>query len=389
MECGTPANSGVNAGENGAVMKPRLFLTAIAMAAALVMAPVMPGSAHAADERQLLQTRDIMASTVNSFVRPGYAAFHAAGDRLVAAAQQLCASPGSASLDATRDAFTGAVLSWSAIEIVRFGPVSAENRFERVLFYPDRKGTGLRQVQAMLAGDEALGWTLADLQGKSVAIQGLGGLEFALFGEGAQALTGAGQGKSRCRYVDLAAQNIGSIGAELDAAWADDKGVAAVWMKPGPDNRVLRDPTEALSQLIGTMIHFYEHIRDVRIGNFLGTAKKPGLPRTAIYRRSGLTMPSIAANLSAIKLLFNQSGIERSLTHDAQKLGDMVRFEMDQTIKTANSFDSDVEALLTDTETRERLEYLQVAIRSVIQRLDGEFSAAAGLNAGFSFGDGD
>ncbi|MDP2734515.1 MAG: hypothetical protein Q8O63_15670, partial [Hoeflea sp.] len=63
-------------------------MTAIAMAAALVMAPVMPGSAHAADERQLLQTRDIMASAVNGFVRPGYTAFHAAGDRLVAAAQQ-------------------------------------------------------------------------------------------------------------------------------------------------------------------------------------------------------------------------------------------------------------------------------------------------------------
>lgn len=370
-------------------MKPRFFLTGCAMAAALLVVPMLAGSAHAADDRQMLQTREIMASAVDGFVRPGYAAFHAAGDKLVAAAHRLCAAPGSASLDAARDAFTDTVLSWSAIEIVRFGPVSAENRFERVLFYPDRKGTGLRQVQAVLASGEALGWTLADLQGKSVAIQGLGGLEFALFGQGAQALADTAKGQSRCRYIDLAAQNISSIGAELDAAWADEKGVAAVWMNPGPDNPVLRGPTEALSQLVGTMIHGYEHIRDVRIGNFLGTAKKPGLPGTAIYRRSGLTMLSIAADLSAIKLLFNQSGIERSLAQDAQKLGDMVRFEMDQTINTANSLDADIEALLTNAETRTRLDYLQIAIRSVIQRLDGEFSAAAGLNAGFSFGDGD
>ncbi|AKI02188.1 putative periplasmic lipoprotein [Hoeflea sp. IMCC20628] len=370
-------------------MTPKFFLSRCAMATAICVAPLMVGSAAAQSDLPLSQTREIMAGTVNSFVRPGYAAFHASSDRLVEVAQQLCKSPGSESLDAARNAFADTVLSWSAIEIVRFGPVSADNRFERVLFYPDRKGTGLRQVQAVLAGDEALGWTLEDLQGKSVAIQGLGGLEFALNGDGSAVLTDAQKGQSRCRYIDLAAQNLQNIGAELDAAWADDKGIASIWMNPGPDNPVLRDSHEALSQLLGTMIHGLEHVRDVRIGNFLGTAKKNGLPKTAIYRRAGLTMASIAANLASIERLFNESGIERALTYDATKLASEVRFEIEQTIKTANSFDAGVEALLADDVTRKRLEYLQVAIRSVIQRLDGEVSAAAGLSAGFSFGDGD
>ncbi|MCY0093490.1 imelysin family protein [Hoeflea ulvae] len=370
-------------------MTPRLLSIRCAMLAALCLAPLMAGHARAETDAQLQQARTIMFSTVTSFVRPGYAAFHASGDRLVEAASELCRSPGPEALEAARAAFADTVLAWSAIEIVRFGPVSAENRFERVLFYPDRKGTGLRQVRTVLAGDEALGWTLEDLQGKSVAIQGLGGLEFALFGEGATALAEAQKGKSRCRYVELASKNLQDIGAELDAVWNDDSGIASIWMNPGPDNPVLRDSREALSQLLGTMIHGLEHIRDVRVGNFLGTAKKNGLPKTAIYRRAGLTMASVAANLDSIERLFNQSGIEHALTYDAIKLAKEVRFEIGQTIKTANSFEAGVEALLADDVTRARLEYLQVAIRSVIQRLDGEVSAAAGLSAGFSFGDGD
>ena len=367
---------------------PLFKLIGAAVAAAVLIAPLAPGAA-AAEDQPVLEAGAIMANAVNGFVRPGYAAFHASGDRLVMAAESLCASPGPASLDAARQAFGDTVLSWSAIEIVRFGPVSAENRFERVLFYPDRKGTGLRQVQAVLAGGEAHGWELADLQGQSVAIQGLGGLEFALFGDGSDALAKAGTDGSRCRYIDLVAENIRQIGAELDAAWADEKGIAAVWMNPGPNNRVFRDPREALSELIGTMIHGLETVRDIRVGSFLGTEKKPGLPKTAIYRRSGLTMPSIAATLASIENLFNESRIERAATHDARKLGDEVRFELDQTIKTARSFDGDVETLLEDAETRERLAYLRLAIKNAIDRLDGEFSAAAGLSAGFSFGDGD
>ena len=369
-------------------MMPLLKLIRTALAACVLAVPLAPVAA-AAEDQPVLEAGEIMANAVHGFVRPGYAAFHASGDRLVVAAESLCASPGPASLEAARQAFRDTVLFWSAIEIVRFGPVSAENRFERVLFYPDRKGTGLRQVQAVLAGDEALGWALADLQGQSVAIQGLGGLEFALFGDGSDALADTGAGRSRCRYVDLVAQNIHQIGAELDAAWADDKGIAAVWMNPGPNNRVFRDPREALSELIGTMIHGLETVRDIRVGSFVGTEKKPGLPRTAIYRRSGLTLASIAATLASVEDLFNESRIEQAATHDAQKLGNEVRFELDQAIKTARSFDGDVETLLADDVTRERLAYLRLAIKNAIDRLDGEFSAAAGLSAGFSFGDGD
>lgn len=374
---------------NGCQMKNSLTPARILLAAFFLAAPLAAGSSAAAEDPPAVETSVIMGDAVNGFIRPGYAAFAASGDEMVEAASQLCTAPGTGTLEAARQAFRDLVLSWSAVEIVRFGPVSSENRLERILFYPDRKSTGLRQIQAALASDAPGSWMLEDLQAKSVAMQGLGALEFSLFGDGAENLIDRAQGKTRCHYVELIAANLSQIGGELVAAWADRNGIAKVWTTPGPDNPVFREPLEALSELLGTMIHGLENIRDVRIGNFTGTANKKGFPRTAIYRRSEMTLPAIAANLASVRRLFDESGLERAAAYDTRRIGDQVRFELDQTARTAAGFEGDVESLLADPVARERLAYLRLAIRNAIERLDGQFSAAAGLSAGFSFGDGD
>jgi uncharacterized protein len=48
--------------------------------------------------------------------------------------------------------------------------VVEENRLERILFFPDRKGTGLKQVQATLAASDETATDVAALSGKSVAM---------------------------------------------------------------------------------------------------------------------------------------------------------------------------------------------------------------------------
>ena len=65
-----------------------------------------------------------------------------------------------------------------------------DNRFERILYYPDRKGLGLRQVQALLAEQDASVLAVGALEGKSVAVQGLGALEFVLPDNLASSITG-------------------------------------------------------------------------------------------------------------------------------------------------------------------------------------------------------
>ncbi len=68
-----------------------------------------------------------------------------------------------------------------------------------MLFWPDRKGTGLKQVQAALASKDPTAADAAQLAGKSVAMQGLGALEFVLYGTGSEELATAGE-SYRCAY---------------------------------------------------------------------------------------------------------------------------------------------------------------------------------------------
>ena len=115
------------------------------MATGLFLLAAVPAGAASLDSGATV-TRSIA-----DFVRPGYVRFHDATTALDKAAANLCKAPSDASLEAARAAFSSAIDSWSQIEIIRFGPVTEENRLERILFWPDRKSIGLKQVQAALA----------------------------------------------------------------------------------------------------------------------------------------------------------------------------------------------------------------------------------------------
>ena len=152
----------------------------------------------------------IIGQAIDGFIRPGYRDFHRATTDLTTTTQALCTAPSQEALDSARKAFGDAVDAWSTIEIIRFGPVTEQNRLERVLFWPDRKGTGLKQVQAALAAKDPSATDAAQLAGKSVAMQGLGALEFVLFGAGADALSGEGDAY-RCAYGSAIAANLDGI----------------------------------------------------------------------------------------------------------------------------------------------------------------------------------
>ena len=124
--------------------------------------------------------RKVMQSTLDGYVSPKYAQLAEAAVKLENSVEELCSAPGEDQLKAARANFRETVIAWSEIEWFRFGPIVRENRVERILFFPDRKGTGLRQVQSALAKEDQTVLELSSLQKKSVALQGLGALEFVL-----------------------------------------------------------------------------------------------------------------------------------------------------------------------------------------------------------------
>lgn len=334
----------------------------------------------------------VMAKAVDGFIIPGYRNLSRATASLAATSAALCAEPSEAALQASRSAFAEVVQTWSQIEIIRLGPALEQNRFERFLFYPDRKSTGLKQVQAILAKSDESATDVERLRAKSVAVQGLGALEYVLHGKGADGLAGKGGG-FRCRYGHAIAGNLEAIAGELRAAWEKPDGIQAAWKAPGPDNPLFRDNKEAATELLGVLIHSVEMVKDQRLRTFYaGTISgKPGKdnPKLAIYWRSNQTMPSISANFRGLQTFFETSGMQQLLPADSRSIAASVKFLLKTLTSAADRIDGPIDAALGDDERRAVLGFIALNTADLLDRLNRDFGGAIGLGAGFSFADGD
>lgn len=332
--------------------------------------------------------RSVVAKAVDDFIRPGYRSFHGAAGELAGSMEKLCADPSPETLAKARERFSAAAASWARIEIVRTGPAIEKNRFERILFYPDRKSTGLKQVQALLAKPDESATSPKGLSGKSVAMQGFGALEFVLSGTGSDALTSETD-SFRCRYGRGVATNIKQIAAELVALWDAPDGVQKAWKEPGPNNPVFRDEREAMTALLGILVHGAEMVRDQRIETFYKGKDKPAFPKQAIFWRSGNTWTMIEGNLRGLQDLVKASGMVDLLVGYQDTIIGSVDFILTSMLRVTGQMNESMEAVVSDERQRQKLDFLLINGRDVIGRLNDDYGGAIGLTSGFSFSDGD
>ena len=330
----------------------------------------------------------VLEQAVDGFIRPGYQTFAENSAQMAAAMRDFCESPDEARYEDARAAFDETVAAWSEIEIVRTGPVLDDHRFERILFYPDRKSIGLKQVQAAIATSDETATDADTLAGKSVAMQGLPALEFVLFGTGHEDMLGGGE-TYRCRYGVAIAENIDRIAGELAAAWDAPAGVADDWKEPGPDNPLYRTDDEALTALLGILVHGAETVRDQRIEYFYAGEEGPNFAKRAIYWRSENTWPSILHNLDGLQALLNGAGMEDLLDEDVRSIVSSINFLFSALEGVAGNMNPDIEVVLADPDQRAKLDYLILNMKDLILRLNDNYGSAIGLGAGFSFSDGD
>ena len=350
---------------------------------ALALALAMSSPASAA-----VKASDVIQRAIDGFVRPAYASLHDHADGLAKAMDTLCQAPSQGNLDAAHAEFSATVAAWSSAEIIGFGPIKENNRLERMLYWPDRKSIGLKQVQAALAARDPTASDPAQLAGKSVAMQGLGALEFVLYGDGSEALAGKDD-PYRCAYGAAIAKNIETMAADVDAAWKKPDGFAALWANPGPDNALYRDGTEAVTELVGVFINELEMVRDVRLKGFLGAKPDADKPRQASFWRSRNTGLSLAGNLSGIDKLFEASKLGDALPEDARWMAESIHIQLVNGIATAMSVKGPIDKALADPAQREKLEHFALITSSLSGLIGTRLTAEFGLTAGFSSLDGD
>lgn len=355
------------------------FLPALVLPLALLGAP--PASA-AVDASEVIQR------AIDGFVRPAYASLHRHAEALTKSMRNLCTAPSQEKLDAARAGYSATVDAWSVAEIIAFGPIKENNRLERVLFWPDRKSIGLKQVQAALAGKDPTATDPVQLAGKSVAMQGLGALEFVLHGDGAETLAGKDD-PYRCAYGAAVAGNIETIAADVSDAWNKPDGFAALWANPGPQNALYRDGTEAVTELVGVFINELEMVRDVRLKGFFGGSPEADKPKQAIFWRSENTTRSLAGNLSGMDALFQASRLGDALPTDARWMAESIHIQLVNGAADASAAKGPIGKALADPAQRRRLDHFSLVTSSLTTLIGTRLTAEFGLTAGFSSLDGD
>lgn len=329
---------------------------------------------------------EVVKAAIEGYVEPAYAEFHERAGELAGAVGRLCDAPSPEGLDGVRSAYGQTVAAWSRIELLRLGPVTEDNRLERILFWPDRKGTGLKQVQAALASEDPSAADAGSLAAKSVAMQGLGAMEFVLFGTGAETLAGAGG--YRCAYGAAIAQNLSSIAGAVAKEWRRPDGYAGEWSNPGETNPHFRDETEALNELLGVYVDGLELVRDQRLG-FLGATTTDDRPKQALFWRSGLTVENLAGDLAGLARLFEASGIADRLPADQAWIASSIRFEFANAARAAEGVHGSIDEVLRDPARRDAVAYLGIVTSSLSELFGTRLAPVLGLTAGFSSLDGD
>lgn len=329
---------------------------------------------------------EVIEQAVEGYIRPGFDALAGRAETLETNAGGLCATPSDQTLAAARQDFKAVVDAFSRIEFVRFGPLSQDNRYDRLFFWPDRRGIALRQIQELLATplpDEPL-----DMAGKSVALQGLGALEFVLFGTGSDTLATA-EGATRCAYGAAIAAGIADVSAAIAAEWADPDGIAARMEHPQPDNTDFRSHTEVLEALNGALAHGVEAIRDTRLLPFLGKDGKTYKPKSAPFWRSAMTGPALKANFEGLFAFYDISQIGLATEEQNLWVDNGIRFEFANAMGASASLASPVEQGLADAGEAQSYAYALILTRSLQTLLGENLAAALGLSVGFSSLDGD
>ncbi|WP_279480022.1 imelysin family protein [Aureimonas sp. SK2] len=345
--------------------------------------PILPAGAQEAPSRAA-----VVAATIDRVIRPGYAALAEAARDAHGRAEAACAAPSPEALAQLREGFAALVAAHARIEPIRFGPVAEDNRIERWLLWPDRRGIALRQVQDALGRQDATVLDPAALGRKSVALQGLTALEYLLYGDGAQALE-TGAGDFRCRFALSILTRMAEMGASLSAEWAEGAPIVRRMTHPSPDDARYRSDTEALEEIFAAAAHGLELVRDVRLRPGLGKPGEEPKPQLFLFRRSGLTGAALSANVDGLSTLLSEGGLFTLLPPASQWAGPSIGLEFETAGRILASLDRPVPDLVETPEGRSRLESVAIAVRGVETVLSGEVAPALGLSAGFSSLDGD
>ena len=353
----------------------------LAIAAAFVAAPAggqpRPVYARAVDR------------TIERFIVPGYAALSSESARLVASMSGLCEDPSEGTLSATRSSFAEVVANFSRMELFRFGPARENHRFERLFFWPDRRGRGRRQVEALIAREDPRSLDVGSLREKSVAVQGLLALEYVLFGTGSEGLR-KGTARYRCRQGEAMAGAIERTAGRIHQGWIGPRGFGSVMRAAGSGNPVYRSHGEVVEDLLGAASQQLRIVRELKLERMLRDGPDSAKPKAAPFWRSGLALANVRDNVGSVLDLLERGELRTLLPASEAGLGKRLESELREVRETLASLSGgSLPGLLSDPGTHRSIAAVSVGVGAAAVLLREDIPQALGLVPGFNSLDGD
>ncbi len=330
---------------------------------------------------------------VEGYAIPGYTHFADASTAEDTALKALCKAPSTEALSKARAAFHDLVRAWSAVEVIRFGPVRSDNRFEKIFFWPDPRARGQKQVQKLLYQlSKEADLTLDGLQGKSVAVQGLPALEYLLFGKGAEGLATPKQSSARCLFAETVAANVAFHATAIVSEWQAAEGFQKTLTDTGPDNPIYRTDKEALQEILKSVVEMLEINGSSKLHGSLNDDISEIKPHNAPFWRSNLTLDSLKSSLLSILDLQKSMELKSLLKEEDRWAARQVDFEAEQVLKTYDLLMArklDWQQLLADPKGYELLRYSLIPLQGVEDEFSESYPEMLGLKLGFNSLDGD
>lgn len=332
----------------------------------------------------------LVSRLITTVIRPGFADLEQSADTMSVRLESYCEVPTPAAHSSVREAFDRLVVSWGRVEFVRLGPLGGENRLERMLFWPDRRGRGLKQVRDIIRLAEKTALDPALLSQKSVAVQGLLALEYTLFSERAEDELSSPD-SYRCAYASAISDAIVMLTAEINSLWQlEGKGsISDIWLNASPANRLFRDETEQFSAVVGIIEDGLEIISHQRLKPILRDRMESARPKSALFWRSENTIPSLQANLEGFEAILGSAGFEQTVEGDDRRTISSLNFELANARRAISDLELSPLVIVADKETYDRLNYVDLVVGSMLTITRDMIKPIFGLSSGFSSLDGD
>jgi len=310
-----------------------------------------------------------LTHVAEDIVIPAYADAAKQSDLLNELAQKYCQqSPVSGDeLQALREQWLVLAQAWSSAEMVNFGPATASMSNLYINYYPDERGLVHSGVADLIAANPKL--TPEQLTGESAIVQGVPGLEEALF---ANESLDAGQ----CAYVISASSALSTRLKAIEDNWQQNATNLLAIDKTGESD-------QGLNQWFNSLLSLIETMKSNAIDQPLGlTGKAKGhLPAAT----AGQSRAIINAKLDAINKAMTDPVLTAILgSNDENTVADNLSTALAEATTLLAQMPEDIS--VADKDDQQALYDHLTTITRLIKR---ELIPALGIRVGFNSTDGD